>query len=188
MARAATAASLNTQKPSPWSRCAWCVPPARFTPQPRGERAATGGDRRARGAPRALDHCRRPRKADALHGPRVQRSRADGRDVGRVMGARKLDIGRGRRNAHEVGRAVRDPFAQRRVLAHREAMAGRQRQDEVVGVVDQHSVDSCQLTVSSRCLRWRRIERRDPINANAARRLMRRLSRHGRDCQLSTVN
>jgi hypothetical protein len=33
-ARAATAASLKTQNPSPWARCAWCVPPARFTPQP----------------------------------------------------------------------------------------------------------------------------------------------------------
>ncbi len=34
IARTAMAASLNTQKPSPRSRNAWCVPPARFADQP----------------------------------------------------------------------------------------------------------------------------------------------------------
>ncbi len=34
MARAATAASLKTQKPSPRSLWAWCVPPARLAAQP----------------------------------------------------------------------------------------------------------------------------------------------------------
>jgi hypothetical protein len=32
--RAATTLSLKTQNPSPWSRPAWCVPPARLTPMP----------------------------------------------------------------------------------------------------------------------------------------------------------
>ncbi len=35
IARAAMAASLKTQKPSPRSRKAWCVPPARLADHPR---------------------------------------------------------------------------------------------------------------------------------------------------------
>ena len=114
------------------------------------ERAAAGGERCTGGTPRALDHGRRPRKADAFLRAPVERPAADGGDVGRVVRTRKLRIRGSRRETQPVAGDRGHALAQRRVLAHRKPMAGRQRQYVVVGVVDQHSVDSSQLTVGSR--------------------------------------
>ena len=98
IARAATAASLNTQKPSPKSRCAWCVPPARLTPMPassalrqaasvapaeRRERSTIAGDHGKADAPqRALVEraARRPRRRTPgrARGRAPRRSRRSG--------------------------------------------------------------------------------------------------------------
>ncbi|MNT20545.1 hypothetical protein D3C72_1558570 [compost metagenome] len=102
-------------------------------------RRTAGGHRRAGRAPRALHHLVRPREADlALSGGIEPAGRHIGDVVGgmgqcqrRVVGARRLVQGQARHFTHHR-------VSQHAVLAHREAMAGRQRQDEVVGVESLH--------------------------------------------------
>ena len=106
------------------------------------QRYPAGGDRRAGGTPRPLDHAFAPWKADSSDLGRTQVTAADARDVLGGMGVAKL-LGAGRHGAVEV-RVGKLPggaqaLAQARILFHREAMARRQRQNESVGIEEFHA-------------------------------------------------
>ena len=110
--------------------------------QPIGERRAAGRDRAAHRAPRALHHLRGPGEADPADFPVGELTRHQARQViGRVRQPELVVRGRiGHAQVRRAEQAGRDhALAQQGVLAHREAVAFRQGQHEVVAVEKLHS-------------------------------------------------
>jgi hypothetical protein len=107
--------------------------------QPGAEGRAAGRDRGADRPARTLHHLRAPREPDFAHDLRVDRAVADRLDVpwgvreGEFAVARRLGLQQFQRR-HLGGEAI----AQHLVLAHREAVARRQGQDELRRVEDPH--------------------------------------------------
>ena len=167
-ARRPTATSLKTQKPSPRSANAWCVPPARL--------AATPSSSAARAAAMVAPTDRRERSTICGdHGKPMRRwmsgahrAIGDGVDVAGVVNQPQIVPRRRRRFVQIVRRDDafgEDALAQPRVLRHRELVSLRQRQHEVIGVKRSHAHDiSRQITVTL----WRVIHRIQTIDAHAA--------------------
>jgi hypothetical protein len=96
---------------------------------------ATGRNGRACGAPRTFHHFGRPGKTDALLFRAGQLAKADAAYVVRMMGQCQHAIANiGRLGKVDARRNACRTLAQQAVFLHRETMAGRQWQDEMVAV------------------------------------------------------
>jgi len=103
------------------------------------QRRARRGDRRPARAARPLHHLRRPGKADGALLAVAQAPGGHAPQVGGTVCPRDLVVTRGLGHPATCCVLARQhALAQRRVLAHRKPVPGRQRQDEMVRVVDSH--------------------------------------------------
>ena len=106
-----------------------------------GQRGAAGANCGASGPPRAFDHAGAPRKADGFLGLFGQLTATDLADVFGIVGAGQFVVAGGVRQMEIADGKVaagEQRFAQPGVLFHREAMTGRQRKDEDIGVEKLH--------------------------------------------------
>ncbi len=142
-----------------------------------GQCRAARGKRRPSRASRALHHCRRPGKTDAPQRRRVQRAGSHGAHVGRIVRERELGVGRRVGHRQQIGSDGGDALAQCRVLAHRKAMAGREREYEVVGAEDAHCrVETGEVAVTASGTARRSRARRRYVRRRCARARRRRRS------------
>ena len=129
-ARTATATSLKTQNPSPWSGEGVVRAAGEIHRHAVLERGARRRDRAADGAVRALDERRRPGESDPPHRRRVERAGVEGIHVLRGVRAEQL-LARGARRVAELLRRDEPErehaLAEERVLLDREAMPRGQR-------------------------------------------------------------
>jgi hypothetical protein len=107
-----------------------------FTPE---QRDAGRADRGPHRSARAFDHGRRPREADLALLGGAGRALHHGGDPAGVVRQRQFTVAGRQGRHHADGRHVLlHRVAQQPVLAHREGVAGRQRQHEGVGVEGLH--------------------------------------------------